>query len=335
VGIVLRHRRKIQVVGGSTYTVSLPKEWAKSVGLSHGSEVVIEVMPDLTLRVSPGEKAPKERPWESEIEISPENIDLSFMKLVASYIVGYDVITVKCRGCPSRLFEDFVKLVTDRTIGLEVVEKNNDSIVFQCLVDVSTLSLIEVLKTITKLTMRSLEELEELLDSGNKDLASEILERDSLIDKLYLYGLRQLNQVLLGRINHFSVGLKSAADVMYLAIMLKFLERIADHVAEVAKDIARFNTTRELTKLLAHIKFLREKYIQLSNFIIVKHVQEDLTLLSSLIRDLRSIESSVAEVSAQLKFEGGDHLVRISAYLRDLVEILVDLYKLSELVSSG
>lgn len=330
----MRYRRKLQVVGGSTYTVSLPKEWVKSVGLSNGSEIVLEVMPDLTIRVAPSEESLKESSMQNEIEISLESMDISFIELIASYVVGYDIILVKCRDCRSEVLEEFMKLVIDRTIGLEVIEKNKDSVVFQCLANVSTLPLTEVLKTIIKLTIKSFEETERLLESGESSLAKEILERDNLIDKLYLYSLRQLNQVLLGRINYSLIGLKSIADAMYVAMMLKFLERIADHVAELAKDITTHNNPKNLIKLSTHLRALREKYVQLSNLVITKQTQKDLSWLNSLIKDLKNIELNIVETSTRPGFEESNHLVRISAYLRDLIEMLVDLHMLSKIISS-
>jgi phosphate uptake regulator len=41
--------RKIQVTGGSTYIISLPKDWVDQMGLKRGSVVSISQKDDMTL----------------------------------------------------------------------------------------------------------------------------------------------------------------------------------------------------------------------------------------------------------------------------------------------
>ncbi|MFN4045999.1 MAG: AbrB/MazE/SpoVT family DNA-binding domain-containing protein [Acidilobaceae archaeon] len=38
--------RRVQLTGKTTYIISLPKEWARSIGLTKGSRVFVEVLPD-------------------------------------------------------------------------------------------------------------------------------------------------------------------------------------------------------------------------------------------------------------------------------------------------
>ncbi|MEB3773468.1 MAG: AbrB/MazE/SpoVT family DNA-binding domain-containing protein, partial [Desulfurococcales archaeon] len=35
--------RRVQVTGGGTYIISIPKEWVKMAGLSKGAEVSVEI----------------------------------------------------------------------------------------------------------------------------------------------------------------------------------------------------------------------------------------------------------------------------------------------------
>ena len=45
--------RKVQVTGGSTFIISLPKTWVEQMGLERGSLVKISQKDDLTLCLSP------------------------------------------------------------------------------------------------------------------------------------------------------------------------------------------------------------------------------------------------------------------------------------------
>ncbi|MEM1665001.1 MAG: phosphate uptake regulator PhoU [Zestosphaera sp.] len=334
----MRYRRRVQVVGGSTYIVSLPKEWAKSLNLQHGTELVLEVMPDSTLKVYLSDEARPEALLEEELKFDKSSVELFFIKLIASYVVGYDKIIITCVDCSSTELEELVRQIIERTIGLEVIEKDKNIVELQCLANISTLTLSEVVKNIVRLTLKSFADLEKAVKKGEARDSREIIARDSLIDKLYLYGLRQLNQVLLGRVNYATVGLKTMAQAIYLAMMLKFLERIADHLSSLAEDTAKLIESEVGTpsKLITYVEALQAKYTQIANYLVVEHGarEEDLRFLGELVKELRVLESGVASDTIISK-HGGEHLVRISAYLRDLIELLADMHELAKLVSSS
>lgn len=334
----MRYRRKVQVVGGSTYVVSLPKEWAKSMNLRHGTELVLEVMPDSTIKLYLGSETLPETLLEEELEFDKDSVELFFIKLIASYVVGYDKISVTCVDCSPTELEDLVRQVIERTIGLEVLEKDSNTIELQCLANISTLTLSEVLKNIIRLTLKSFEDFRKALREEDVESIHEIVRRDNLIDKLYLYGLRQLNQVLFGRINYTAVGLKTMTQTIYLAMMLKFLERIADHLSNLAEDVAKLikNGTSVPDELSVYVKTLQSKYTQIANHLATEREtrEEDLHFFGGLVKELRELEYSIANDAAASR-HGGEHLVRISAYLRDLIELLADMHELSKLVSSS
>ncbi|TRO56011.1 AbrB/MazE/SpoVT family DNA-binding domain-containing protein, partial [Candidatus Bathyarchaeota archaeon] len=45
--------RKVQVTGGSTFIISLPKAWVEQMGLQRGSVIRISQKDDLTLCLTP------------------------------------------------------------------------------------------------------------------------------------------------------------------------------------------------------------------------------------------------------------------------------------------
>jgi len=327
----VRYRRRVQVVGGSTYVVSLPKGWAKSTGLKHGSEVIIEVMPDLTLRLYSGDKGGERLELETELEVG-DDFELSVATLIASYVVGYRRLIITCRECSLDRLEALIKRVTEITIGLEVIEKDEGYVVLRCLADVSTLSLTEALNTLAKLTIRSLEDVENIIKTGNLNQVNEVLDRDSLIDKLYLYGLRQLNEVLLGMTDYTSVGLSSVAEVTYWAMILRSLERIADHVAVIARNTKKLRP-EDLAIILKYVTLLCHKYDEVTKYILLKQRIEDLSKFGALIRELRGIEAEISRDPATLSISGVENLLRISAYLRDIIELLIDMHALKELLA--
>jgi len=47
------HRRKIQLIAGTTYSVSLPKEWVRKNNLKEKNEILFYEKNDRTLVISP------------------------------------------------------------------------------------------------------------------------------------------------------------------------------------------------------------------------------------------------------------------------------------------
>ena len=86
--------RKVQVTGGSTYIVSLPKKWVKEVGLAPNDTVGIVVQADgtlvLTPRLSSGEE-PRSKLFRLDDEPHDEEL---LRNLIGAYVTGYDIIEV-------------------------------------------------------------------------------------------------------------------------------------------------------------------------------------------------------------------------------------------------
>ena len=90
--------RKVQVTGGSTYTISLPKRWADEVGIGRNSIVGVIPQTDGRLIVTPF------------LEVEPEvkrkvfdigdfyDFDRMLRSLVGAYVMGFDDIEVRSRG---------------------------------------------------------------------------------------------------------------------------------------------------------------------------------------------------------------------------------------------
>ena len=86
------YTRRIQVVGGSTYTVSLPKNWVLFNRLKNGDIVIIEELGDNTLlfRLPEPEPITLGRIKKAQLNLAQgEELGLERM-LVALYSAGYD-----------------------------------------------------------------------------------------------------------------------------------------------------------------------------------------------------------------------------------------------------
>jgi len=88
--------RKVQVTGGSTYIVSLPKNWVEQMGLQKGSVVRINQKDDLTLCLQP--QGAETGDGTRRVIINPKQDDTPesiVRRVVSAYLMGYNVLQLK------------------------------------------------------------------------------------------------------------------------------------------------------------------------------------------------------------------------------------------------
>src|SRR3989454_2345047 len=140
--------RKLQLTGGSTYVVSLPKHWVVDFGLKAGDTVFLETEPQGSVMIRPRatERAHlRRRIFEEKGEGRRDHL---LRKLIGAYIGGFDFIEIRFRPemgpFVRRVAGDFSRLV----IGPEVIEETRNSVVIQDLSDTAELSAEKCLRRV-------------------------------------------------------------------------------------------------------------------------------------------------------------------------------------------
>src|SRR5271170_731073 len=96
--------RKIQITGGNSYVVSLPKSWVKDAGLKAKDAVLVLPQADMSLLVIPKNDLRKESKSEAVLEL-PESTDrdTALRSFISYYLAGYDVIRLRIAGASTGL----------------------------------------------------------------------------------------------------------------------------------------------------------------------------------------------------------------------------------------
>ncbi|MFB6281106.1 MAG: PhoU domain-containing protein [Haloferacaceae archaeon] len=220
--------RKVQVTGGSTYTVSIPKEWATENGVSAGSEV--EFYPDGdALFLTP-------KTEDEHTEGSLDVADLAGEELVRAvmtmYVSGFDVISLEA----NRITTDQRRSIREATqglVGLEVLEETRDRIVIRDLLDSAELSVHDAVTRMRLIALSMLEDAVTALAEGDEDMARDVIQRDDDVDRLWM---------VVSRIFRTTLRTPKAAEELGVARETCFdyqsaarqLERIADHATKIA-----------------------------------------------------------------------------------------------------
>ena len=123
--------RRIQIT-----MITLPKDWADSVGLKKNDTVGLQPQPDGSMVIYPGGE-------QAAIAGSTKIIDADgitdrdylYRQLVGAYIAGHDVIELRSDGELSSMVASTASSFTQTAIGLEILEESENSIVIKDLMD--------------------------------------------------------------------------------------------------------------------------------------------------------------------------------------------------------
>ena len=327
--------RKIQITGGATYVVSLPKKWVKAAGLKPKDQVALIPQADMSLLIVPkGELKPKEVS-EAIIEASADaGLEAVIRDFIAHYLVGYDVIRVKLRNIRHR---DLLKSsIRRKLIGVEIMEETADEIVAQCLLGHVELPLRRALDRMHVLMLFMLKDAMKALVSNDKDLAVEIVERDDEVDRLYFFVVRQLKAAVYNRMLIEEVGLSNPRDCLGYRLIVKSIERSADHAARIASVIPTLpaQSNNKMMEKIVKMSSIAQEIHECSVKTLYKYDPNLINESMKKVEQIINLEDEITEQLLRLKIEArtmlGIRLIlesvrRIAEYGTDIAEISINL----------
>ncbi len=231
-------KRKIQKTGSSSYIVTLPKEWIDMMGLKSGDYVLIYEHEGKLIITSPKAEAGQ---LSGEIHIK-EDIDNQeiFRVLVAMYLAGYDNIAVTfSSNIPNlaRRISELKNMARIKLAGIEVVDETYNSILFKILLDLKELPLIRAIRRLHLIVNGMLNDALNAFIKKDKELAAAVIQRDDEADRFHFMIVRQLALALLDIKIMYELGISNPVEAINYRIVVRNLERIADHAVNIAKRI--------------------------------------------------------------------------------------------------
>jgi phosphate uptake regulator len=225
--------RKIQRVGKSTLTVSLPSEWADEYGIDKGDHVylsesrngAVTVYPRLTGTVVDGAVTI------DADAMSPVALERA---VVGSYVLGRNRIRVES---DDGISGDGIEALYDaesQLIGTGIVEEGSEAVVLRCSINHDGFSANELLSRLDSTGRAMRNETVEALAEGDASVAERAAKRERQANKVYVLILRlvltaQQNPMLVERI-----GLDSPLHLIGTRAAAKSFERLADYAEEAA-----------------------------------------------------------------------------------------------------
>ena len=220
--------RKVQLTGGSTFTVSLPKEWATAAGIEAGS--TLEMYPEGAALVA----VPK-RPTDlasTTIEVTDRSSASVRSTVVALYVNGFDEIVLTSTEIEPATRRALRKC-TAALLGLEVHVEESSRIVLRDYFDTSSLSVHDAVMRMRLLALTMVEDAMVALIANDDELAIDVVERDADVDRLWYVVSRLFRTALREPHSLTDVEISREQCFDYRSCARQF-ERIADHAVKIA-----------------------------------------------------------------------------------------------------
>ena len=332
-------KRKIIKQGHNTLTITLPNDWAKEHHVKAGDEIDI-IAKENGLFISTEQHNDKKC---AVIDISDMNIPTIWKYFMAAYREGSDEIKVifkpgelydypykyfashavdsKYNQISKRTATETIQDITNRFIGLEIIEHNKNYCILRDMAEISTREFDASFRRVFLLILQVGEEIQESIRTNNHELVQNIIDIDINIDKFHDYCVRVLNKT----------GFKDAKKSHLMFLTLYFLEILGDEFKNVSQHIYKDMSGQKLNNLselaimtITQFKNFYELFYNFSKDKVIRLSKEDFDIHSYLPKLYRKDLGKKSRLT-DTELEIFNHFRRISVLINSLIEIRVEM----------
>lgn len=320
--------RKVGKTGGSTYFVTLPKQWAERVGITTGCQISLVPNDSGALLIVPDSVASANR---CVIELQDWDFDRLEREVIAHYIAGFDVISVhgdRIRPEQRRM----VREISQRLVGLEIFEETQQLIVLHSLVNIKDFPVHKTVDRVFDITKAMLADAVIAFCEHDEELAHDVMDRDRDIDRLVLLVARQFSLLLRDLTTEEDCALSRPQFLHYHEVADQ-LERVADHAAKISEATLALDSP-VVERVSAEIKARSKESNEVLNLAVRSFVEQD-TDLANQVLEMREQEGQLFAITRRIATEKQpgaassisialDSLLRIAEYGFNIAENALD-----------
>ena len=327
--------RRVQMTGGSSYIITLPKEWIKSSHIKKNDPVGLSQQTNGTLLINP--KITREGVQRSKEFKVNENTDQNelFRNLIGAYISGYNSIKINSKTRMPPHIRPIVRKFTQIVIGQEIVEETDQIIILKDLLNPAEMPFNRTIKRMHIIVKGMYEDA--LLSLINNDItvAQDVISRDGEIDRLHWLVARQYKIIL----RNVSFAEKIGTNIntaMTSFLISRIIERIGDHVVTIAKNVVSGLDSTLDKKILNSIKQAGLLSLESFSKSISSFFRKDLKSANENIESISLLRKKCEEINTQClhyNLEGPtatsigyivESIRRIGEYAEDISENVIN-----------
>lgn len=331
-------QRKLQVTGGATYILSLPKEWVTRNQLTKGALVILNEEDDGSLSINPRKFEKEEKKSEALIHVSPnDNPDGVMRKAISAYLFGYNLLHIRAQGqhpFPAGLRNYLKRFARNNLVGTEIVIDSPTELTLQILLNYQELSVQSALRRMAIIAASMHKEAVGCLANLDYSAAKAVIQTDQEVNRFSLYIVRLLKMAVANVRTVKEIGLGSQRECIGYRLIAKSVERTADHATNIAENMLSLKNpvSRELVEKINSLSSLAISMFESSvealfrrNYNLAESVIEKISQIHKLEKDavLSSHTMDIDEIpNVRLLIES---IRRTAEYASDISEVVLNL----------
>jgi phosphate uptake regulator len=288
--------RRVQITGGSSYIITLPKEWIKSSHIKKNDSLAIHIQSDGNLLITPKithEQHQKIKEFDMSRISKPTYLN---QLLIGAYIAGYTSIKITSPSRMSTAVRNVIRSFTQLAVGPEIIEETETTIILKDLHNLSEMPFDRTIKRMYIIVKGMHEDVMRILKTKDISLVDDVLSRDNDVDRLHWLVSRQYN-ILLQNTNlaekmNVTIGIAST----YFLIS-RIIERIGDHIVRIAQNTPTLITNSLDQKIIEKILTASTLSLDIFNNSVNSLFKKDIKASHETFESLIKLETLCEEIN--------------------------------------
>lgn len=241
--------RKIIRVGERSVGITIPREWLAHLNVDIGSSVEVTLGPGYIL-VRPLTSSISQHKISNTITLKHDDVEQLERLIIASYIEGYDLITL---DVPRNIARNVFYKIAVRLPG--TISMNGDVFKIKISVDEINTDLNDILNSMKTTVSSMFDMLIDYFETGESGKLREIIKLDDDLDRFHFLGMRTIKRT----------AFRDPASALENTIIIKSLEHIGDTLDRVSNTFLKMELNvirREECK-----EGLKEIFLKVSSYV--------------------------------------------------------------------
>ena len=314
--------------------VTLPKEWAETVGIRKNASVGLQPQSDGSLVIYPENSGTVQTQSTKVIDVTDmEDMTLFYRQLIGAYIAGHGTIEIRSDTCIQTAVTSVASNFVQIAIGLEILEEDDTHITIKDLINQDELKPIKSVERMKILVRNMLNDVLNALDRKDPKYLEDMDNRDREVDRLNWLIARQVNI----HQKDVTISRRQGVDILTISrcgTVSKTLERIGDHAIVLTNNLRPLIDDDSTNLVDSEIVATGRNVVTLFSESIATWISKDMSAANECImkgEELVSKAISISRMSENLSGKGAiaariiaESVKRIAEYSMDISEMAIN-----------
>ncbi len=330
-------QRKLQVTGGSTFILSLPKDWATKNELKRGSPMLVREEDDGSLSIAPSSLPKKEKQDEAFVKVTQnDNPDAVMRTAISAYLSGYNLLHIRAQGqkvLSSKLRYHLKNFARHYLVGTEIVIDTPTDLTLQVLLNYPELTVQNALSRMSIIASSMHKEAIIALKKLDYTSAKAVIETDREVNRFSLYIVRLLKLAVSNQRIVKEIGLSSQRECLGYRVITRAVERTADHATKIAENtlLLKDPVDEGLLEKIGQLSELANSMFESAMEALFRH---DFNLAESVIEKISQVHKLEKETVLFLQSAKPEEVVNLRLLIESVRRTAEYASDISEVVSN-